>query len=66
MYAGQNGQERLPSFREARAQLLAGIADRMGKSVEALKGWEDYDPITVDEEAYHMSRGQTGVRWAGD
>jgi hypothetical protein len=56
----------LPTFSEARARLLADIAARTGKPVDELRGWEDYDPITVDEEAYHMCRGHSGVRWAGD
>lgn len=66
MFSGQMGQGRLPTFGEARTRLLAGIAARLGKPAEELRGWEDYDPITVDEEAYHISRGETGVRWAGD
>lgn len=59
-------QSRLPTLGEARAILLQSIAQKLNKPVVDLRPWVDYDPIWVDEEAYHMSRGETGVRWAGD
>lgn len=55
-----------PTTFEASRRLLEQIAQRLGKKRDELKPWVDYDPIAVDEQAYHMSRGQSGVRWAGD
>ncbi len=55
-----------PTYGEARSQLLADIAARLGKPVMELRGWEDYDPVTVDEAAHNMSKGRIGVVWTGD
>lgn len=42
------------------------IADDLGKPVEDLEPWVDYDPITIDEIAWQVHKGRTGVVWTGD
>lgn len=51
---------------EAKRKVLAQIAERKHLAVDDMKPWEDYDPIIVDEEAYHLAKGSKGVRWTGD
>lgn len=42
------------------------IADDLGKPIEELEPWVDYDPITIDEIAWQIHKGRTGVVWTGD
>jgi len=42
------------------------IADRLGKTIEELEPWIDYDPISLDDGCYHESKGSLGVRYTGD
>lgn len=48
-----------------RAQMEA-IAEDLGKPYEDLEPWVDYDPIAIDDIAWHVHKGRTGVRYAGD
>jgi hypothetical protein len=48
-----------------RGQMQA-IADDLGKPYEDLEPWVDYDPITIDEIAWQVHKGRTGVVWTGD
>lgn len=53
-------------YAEANRKQMKDIAYDLGKDVEDLEPWVDYDPITVDEIAWQLHRGRTGVRWTGD
>jgi hypothetical protein len=45
---------------------MQAIADDLGKPYEDLEPWVDYDPITIDEIAWQVHKGRTGVVWTGD
>lgn len=45
-----------------REVILQPIADKLGKKVEELKPWEDYDPIWLD----YKLRDTGGVWYSGD
>ena len=54
------------SFGDAKRQILQKMAETKGLRVEDMEPWDNYDPIIVDEEAYHLAKGSVGVRWTGD
>ncbi len=57
----------LPTWQEARKAKLREISIKTGKAISELVAWVDYDPITIDEDAYNMSRGRYGNKyWTGD
>lgn len=53
-------------YAEAKRMIMADLAQTKGIPVEELKPWVNYDPISIDEEAHHLARGSSGVRWTGD
>lgn len=53
-------------YGEAKRVKMQSIADDLGKDYEDLEPWVDYDPITVDEIAWQIHKGRTGVVWTGD
>lgn len=54
------------NYSEAKSKLLAEVCRETGKTMEQLQPWVDYDPPSIDEEAYHLARGSSGTRWTGD
>jgi hypothetical protein len=54
------------TYTEAKEQLLAEVCREKGKPRDQLKPWVDYDPPSIDEEAYHLAKGSSGTRWTGD
>jgi hypothetical protein len=43
------------------------IADSLGKTIEELVPWADYDPINLDNGCYQEYKGNGGgVRYVGD
>ncbi len=54
------------SYGELKKIAYQQVADSLGKKVEDLVPWVDYDPISLDDGCYYESRGLSGVRWTGD
>jgi hypothetical protein len=54
------------NYSEAKSKLLAEVCRVKGKTRDQLQPWVDYDPPSIDEEAYHLARGSSGTRWTGD
>jgi hypothetical protein len=53
-------------YGEAKQKLLLEVAREKGKPRDQLQPWVDYDPPSIDEEAYHLAKGSSGIRWTGD
>jgi hypothetical protein len=45
---------------------MQAIAEELGKDYEDLEPWVDYDPISIDEIAWQVHKGRSGVVWTGD
>lgn len=60
--------ERAPTMYDklnvARDDVMARIADRLGKPRADLVAWVDYDPTQVDEDIQRLAKGP--YRYAGD
>jgi hypothetical protein len=54
------------SFSEAKENIKAAIAKDLKMDRKDLKPWEHYDPIDLDERAYQITKGLSGVVWTGD
>jgi hypothetical protein len=54
------------NYSEAKAKLMLEVAREKVKPRDQLQPWVDYDPPSIDEEAHHLARGSSGIRWTGD
>lgn len=53
----------MENYGEIRLALLEDIAKGLGKTVNELVPWVDFDPITLDETAWRLVRPGN---WTGD
>lgn len=45
---------------------LQNRAEELCKDIRELEPWIDYDPIAMDEIAWQIHKGRSGVVWTGD
>ena len=56
----------ISKYMNAKANQLQNRAEELCKPVNELEPWVDYDPITMDEIAWQIHKGRSGVVWTGD
>lgn len=56
----------ISKYSEAKSAQLRTRAEELCKPVTELEPWVDYDPIAMDEIAWQVHKGRSGVVWTGD
>jgi hypothetical protein len=66
MSLGDYNMSNVSKYSESKSAQLRNRAEEIGKAVAELEPWVDYDPITMDEIAWQVHKGRSGVVWTGD
>lgn len=56
----------ISKYTDSKAAQMKTRAEELCKDVSELEPWVDYDPISMDEIAWQVHKGRSGVIWTGD
>lgn len=66
MSLGDYNMSNISKYTDSKAAQMKTRAEELCKDVSELEPWVDYDPISMDEIAWQVHKGRSGVIWTGD
>lgn len=66
MSLGDYNMSNISKYTDSKAAQMKTRAEELCKDVSELEPWVDYDPISMDEIAWQVHKGRSGVVWTGD